>query len=735
VTLQQELRSTTAIPKRWRILHLDWETRSKLDLTKVGAHKYARHPSTHVLCGGYSIRWNDEPFEPSDVRMWRTWAGEEMPDDLYEALTDPTVVIEAWNAQFERLIAAEMFRRWTLEEDIDDLWADYQNVLMVSRWHCTAARARACALPGKLDLCARFLQVPMQKSDSAAMKRWMAPQADGTWWSDEQDYEILVAYCAQDVRAEGDIGSVIRDLTPIEWEDYFVNEKLNDRGIPVDVELAIAAQHYAADEEKAIRKELSKLTCGRVQEQLKECTHENCGAIRTPRQHAKLKEWVLPRVNAYVRELMTSTDGKTGKEKISLDKATRTSILEDEDVLATLSDEVITVLELIDDAGRSSIAKFKSIVEREIDGRVYGCYIMNGAGQTGRYSAVGFQPHNLPVRERISNTEDVVDLIKAKAPVAEITLKSGKNILTTLSCLLRAVIVAENGKVLRWRDYSSVEARALPWLADDPAAEEIIQAFFNGDDVYIKVAAGIYGVNEAELLARYKSGDPEANHMRQVGKVAVLSLGFGGGAGALKKMARAYGIKLDDATAEFIKRMWRRANPWAERFWKRLHVAACNAARSPGVVYTAGRVQYMRQGSDLWCLLPCGRIICYPDVRVTTKETKWGTENVLTAAKGSWQPKKGQIDWPRHTLWHGILAENVTQGICASLLRAANRLLEEWEWPLTMHTHDEDLLEIDEAEADEADSALEAAMLFDHGWNQGMPLACEPSGGIVYGKG
>jgi DNA polymerase len=143
----------------------------------------------------------------------------------------------------------------------------------------------------------------------------------------------------------------------------------------------------------------------------------------------------------------------------------------------------------------------------------------------------------------------------------------------------------------------------------------------------------------------------------------------------------------------------------------------------------------MRQGSDLWCLLPCGRIICYPDVRVTTKETKWGTENVLTAAKGSWQPKKGQIDWPRHTLWHGILAENVTQGICASLLRAANRLLEEWEWPLTMHTHDEDLLEIDEAEADEADSALEAAMLFDHGWNQGMPLACEPSGGIVYGKG
>lgn len=300
---------------------------------------------------------------------------------------------------------------------------------------------------------------------------------------------------------------------------------------------------------------------------------------------------------------------------------------------------------------------------------------------------------------------------------------------------MRAVIVAEPGKVLRWSDYSSVEARALPWLTLDPEAEPLLDAFRNGDDIYIKTAAGIYGLDEAQLLAEYKAGDKVAYERRQVGKVAILALGFGGGAGALKKMARAYKVQLDDATAEYVKRMWRRANPWADRFWKALHRAACSAVRHPGETFEAGRISYLMSGTTLWCLLPCGRIICYPEARVRVEDGKYGPQSVLTAAKGTWHPKKGAIGgWPRHTLWHGILAENVTQAICASLLRASLRLLDEWEWPVVMDTHDEDLMEIDESEVDEADAALEAAMLADHGWNRGMPLAAETTGGVVYGK-
>lgn len=941
-----------------RILNVDLETRGLIDLTITGAHKYAWHPSTEIRIAAYAVREHVEEFEPSNVKVWRRWAGEEIPPDLLAALADPDTIIEAWNAQFERLMLTELAHRWCDGDPTTENQRILKALSVYERWHCTAARARACALPGKLELAARCLNVPMQKDGSGTrlINELSMPRPDGTFDEDPQKYEKFTAYCVQDVRAEGSVGSCIRDLTETEWTDYAVNERLNDRGIPVDVELARAAQHYAAAEAADIRKELSRITDG---------------AIQTPKQHAKLKDWVVPRVSDYVRELLTTSDGKGG-ERYTLDKAARASILDDPDVSGSVSDEVLHVLELVDDAGRASTAKFQAIANREVEGRMFGCYIFNGGGQTGRYSASGFQPHNLPVRERISNVEDTIDLIKAKAPVEQVILKSGKNILTTLACLLRPTVVAEEGKVLVWNDYSSVEARGLPWLALDEAAKALIQMFFDGEDVYLQTAADIYGVPVDRLRELYESGDKDAWYKRQIGKVTCvaegqlvltprglvpierieksdrvwdgvcwrshegvvfkgekdvweyqglvatedhivfaqdgrtlpfglcareqiplaktgagrqtlrlghgdltagelvwrhgptqaqtstraptsavprlrhgeirehaqfaewqnervpivraptansnvaietiecceaplrkstsarlrqlrrprysisvrerggswsvdhqasrieeapgnrsprqqwslcarefalgdaqatgaqystdkdwrttnvaqpvfdvhdkpnaasrpdsershgggasgcyretqelaryrgkarvydivnagplhrftvsnvlvhncLSLGFGGGGGALKKMARNYGIVLDEQLAELIKRAWRRSNPWAQRFWDRLHRAACNAVQSPGVAFEAGRVSYMMQGTTLWCLLPCGRIICYPEARITHVEGRFGPERVLSAIKGSWTPKKGSNYWPRHTLWHGILAEN-----------------------------------------------------------------------------
>lgn len=1019
-------------------LNLDFETRSEIDLLSRGAYVYAKHPSTVILCAAYSVREDAEEFDPNKVRTWRPWEDEPMPRDLRMALVTSTTLIEAWNAQFERLIILEYFKRELAAADTraekNRSEINLTAVSTIERYRCTAARARACALPGKLELAARFLHTPIQKNmaGNRLMKKWCAPLPTGGYADDPGEYDRLVAYCVDDVNSEGYIGSVIRDLTPVEWTDYAVNERLNDRGIPVDVELAKAAQHYAEAEASVIRKELSKITCGEVQ---------------TPKQYQKLKDWVIPRVNEYVRQLMTVEDDKTGEKRLSLDKHVRTSILDDPDVSLAVSDEVLTVLELVDDAGRSSTAKFKAIENRaDEDGRLRGCYILNGAGQTGRKSAHGFQPHNLVVRERISNVEDVVDLIMAKAPVEQITLKSGKNILATLACLMRGTIIAEPKKILVWRDYSAVEARALPWLSNDPSAQDLLDRFARGDDVYLYTAADIYSGNVGELRTAYKNGDKDADRKRQVGKVACiaegqpvltprglvpieqiaksdytwdgfhwtphdgvvykgyrdvweydgliatedhivfteaghaipfglctreqiplaktgfgrqeirmggdyiaagpldrrlgqaqsqaarsihadamselpgdkmdcreqpasgaferlfevfqpsantamagssakcgegslhesrretvcelrrprdtvqvqeragsrlvdsdqhwpaeeqtigsrkqrrplrtgksavggalttdtksttnentraadmdqpvfylhhipyvaswsdarrdhsgsgvggcretqklaryrgkvkvfdivnagpnhrftvsgvlvhncLSLGFMGGKGALKKMARAYGITLDDETAEYIKVAFRRANPWVERFGRKLHNAACLAVLSPGVPYEAGRATYLMNGTDLWCLLPCGRIICYPEARVTTMETRWGPERTLTAAKGSWRPAEGQKNWPRHTVWLGLLLENLDQGFCASLLRGALRLLDEAGWPAVMDTHDEIMLEVYEDEADEADKALSAAMLA--GDYPGLPLATEASRAFVYGK-
>ncbi len=704
------------------ILSTDLESRGPLDLTKVGAHKYAWHPETEITLWGWALREDDEAFDPSRVELWERIFSKRIPDWLMQALLDPSVVIEAWNAQFERLMIVEWAHRLLDSMPSND---DYRRLLkavsVYERYHCTAARARACALPGKLDLAARFLHTPIKKDRKGKqlIKELCVPREDGTYDEDPQKYALFGAYCVDDVRAEGLIGTVIRDLTPTEWQDYHANERLNDRGIPVDVDLAKAAMFYAADEAAHIRKELSKATGGTIQ---------------TPKQYQKLKDWLIPRVNSYVRELLQvkKINKKTGEttEGYTLDKAARSSILDDPDISVTVSDEVLYVLELVDDAGRSSIAKFQAIINREVEGRMFGCYILNGAGQTGRYSASGFQPHNLQVREKINATNEVIDLIMAQAPVKDVILKSGKNILTTLACLMRPVVLAEPGKVLVWADYSAVEARALPWLSLEPSADDLLQRFAANVDVYIRDAMDVYGVSEAEVLADMKDG----SKLRQGGKVSRLSLGFLGGAGALKKMGRGYGMHFEDLIAETLKINWRRANPWAELFGNRAHTAACNAVRSPGVVYEAGRLAYLCQDETLWSLLPDGRIICYPEARVETVEKQWGPENILTAAKGSWTPAEGQTEWPRFTIWRGICLENPTQGICASQQRMAIRLLDEAGWPVIMHTHDEILLEVDEDEVEEAKTALREAMLAKTDWNRDLPLHVEVSSAVAYGK-
>lgn len=211
-----------------------------------------------------------------------------------------------------------------------------------------------------------------------------------------------------------------------------------------------------------------------------------------------------------------------------------------------------------------------------------------------------------------------------------------------------------------------------------------------------------------------------------------LALGYQGGKNAFRKMARAYGLKITDDTAEEIKTAWRLANPWARTFWRDLENAALRAARDPGNVEVAGRVSYLMHGDMLYALLPCGRLIAYPEAEVVTVDGKYGPQPRLSALKASMHPKKGETTWPRVQLYGGLLAENATQGFCASLLRAAVRHLDGAGWPVVMHTHDEVLVEVGEDEIDDAKAALQEAMLTNR-WPD-LPLAAEPEHGYSYDK-
>lgn len=947
------------------ILSLDYETTGPLDLTEVGAYRYAK--SAKIMCAAYAM-YEEGKFEPGMVKPWRAWKGEPMPDDLARALMTVTVKKCAWNAQFERLITKHCTGAYVNDDE----------------WYCTAARARASAYPGKLDLCAKALAIP-QKKDLAGGKLMKKLSKEGT--GTEEEYERVLEYCMQDVVVEATIGMVVRDLTAEEWQDYWVCEAMNDRGIPVDIELARAAQKYALVEADEIAKELEATTKG---------------VITSAKQFKRIKDWIGERAPELIEKL-TGEDGK-----VSLDKSGRTAAFESD---LTLPQEVDEVLHLIDDAGRASTAKYAAIENRtDTDGRLRGAYLFNGAGQTGRFSAVGFQPHNL-VRDKLKNGGKVIDLVLNGADVKDIMATSGENMLTTLARMLRPTIVAEDGNVLVWADYSAVEARALPWLSGSAAAEPLLDLFRKNEDVYKYTAADIYGVpvsavdkdqrqmgkiacfgpdtrvlthtgpkaivevTEDDLLwdgvewvrhdgvvarglretiqlsgvevtpdhlintqgiwlpaqqlvssgstlsralatasknfpwwvlsgsgwvsahktwrefsalaARRRTlcfypicatdGQRGVIHARNV-KLAIgakitgltltcapmtriaadfltayqrasnavrilapvntpitaraasaciphgfeiavrfwpisslltdgmlphwswivstwieamnrvifglsaapktrrtneklahcsnasqslrpvfdilnagprhrftiltndgplivhncLALGYQGGKNAFRKMARAYGLKIDDDTAEEIKVAWRTTNLWAKVFWRDLETAAARAVRNPGDVYTAGRIKYLMHGDMLYALLPCGRLIAYPEAEMIMVDGKFGPQPRITALKASMHPKKGETSWPRVTLYGGLLAENATQGFCASLLRAALRRLDDAGWPVVMHTHDEILVEVQEAEVDDAKAALQEAMMTTV-WPD-LPLAAEPQHGYSYDK-
>jgi DNA polymerase len=186
--------------------------------------------------------------------------------------------------------------------------------------------------------------------------------------------------------------------------------------------------------------------------------------------------------------------------------------------------------------------------------------------------------------------------------------------------------------------------------------------------------------------------------------------------------------------AQTLKFAWRDSNPWAPRFWAELEQAARDAVNDPGVQYPAGRVTYYSTEEVLWAILPSGHTLAYPDPKVEEIETQIGVRPTVTCMKGSFRPKQGQKDWPRMRLWGGIQAENATQGEAAAVLRYGARELARNGWPLVGHTHDELLLEVPNAEVEEAKAALHDIMTHPPECFAGLPLAAKVMAGVAYGK-
>jgi len=613
-------------------------------------------------------------FDDEDVQTWRP--GEPFPSWLFNRHTGQ---IRAHNAAFERLI----------------FWYVLQIDFKLEQFYCTAAQARANCAPGSLEDVGRFASTEMRKDHRGAqlIRLLSIPRADGTFNNDPALMDEMVRYCEQDVKTMRAVSKAMRDLSADELADYHVNERINDRGVLVDVALCTAAVRYAGEEMVEIEELVRDVTQGEIQ------------SVRSP----KMREWVLARVGDEAKKLMESY--KDGEKKYSIDKTVRANLLAlAEDNHDEVPPDVADVIQCADDLWASSTAKFQRLADLadEEDNRVRGAFVFAGGSATGRASSYGAQVHNFP-RKTVKDPEETRHaMVRGHAIVP----KYGKRVTDVLKGMLRPALVPAPEQVFIVADWSAIEARMNPWLSNDPTSEAKLDIFRRGDDVYKHNASSTFRVPVDEI----------DKDQRQIGKVQELACGYGGGIGAFAAMGRIYGVHLPESDSRRMVDAWRRANPWAVTYWQQLESAYTRAMRHSGHEFSAGRVTYLFDGQHLWYCLPSGRILCYPYAQLDGDGVSY--------AKASWKPAATATEWPRARLWKGLACENITQAAAADVLRHSLRQLDS----AVLHIHDEIVLEVPETDADAAVARLREIMCTPPAWAQGLPLDVEIQVMHRYGK-
>lgn len=617
-----------------------------------------------------------------DIKTWVE--GEPFPDEMAEHL-EAGGIFTAWNAAFEIALWLHCaVRKYG--------WPK----LRVENVRCSMAAAYAMAFPGALENCAPALGVEQRKdlAGKRVMLQLAQPKADGTFWRPEQapeKFEQLRLYNVQDVRTELAVLDRLMELSDDEQRLWQLDWAVNNRGVRVDLQSIDKAIALVEQEKRRLDEEMLRVTGGVV---------GKCTEVQV------LVKWIRTQ----------------GVEMKGLAKA---------DVLDALAGDlppaVEAALRLRKEAAKSSTAKLVAMKERaSADGRVRGCFQYHGAA-TGRWAHRGVQPGNMPRPRPGMGGDEINDIIANLHRHAYIDMMYGPT-MDAIADSLRGMIVAEPGNDLVAVDFSAIEARVLAWLAGQ---ESVLDIFRTHGKIYEHAAAGIYHVPMERVT----------KDQRQIGKVAVLALGYGGGVGAFQSMARVYGVKVPDAEAEEIKSAWRAAHPAIVSYWYDLERAAIRALTDGGVqaVGPRGReVKFRKAGSFLWLQLPSKRVLCYPYPELRIVDTPWGEQKealtYMTELDSTTRKKLGNKvlpdpnangNWCRISTYGGSLAENVTQAVAADLLRYSMETLESAGYPVVMHVHDECVMEITSTCDEHTLKRIEELMAQTPAWAAGLPVSAE----------
>lgn len=642
--------------------YLDIETRSQCDLNFFGLRRYAEDPTTELICCAYAF--DDEP-----VKFF--WGADPCPEDLKAYLAGDGLIV-AHNAQFER--------------DLFDfvVCSDYSlPTIEPTRWRCSMVQSLTNGHPAALKEMALSLGLPFQKqAEGTRLIRAYCCPGFTDIYTVPNDLGAIKAYCVSDVLVMRAAAQGMRPLSDAEWAEYHLTATVNERGIPVDVPLAEAVLGYSTEISDDANAELARITDG------------------TTLKHTARKArdaFVLPRLTEHQKKLITVY--KKGVAKYSFDQDHRSYLLECDDLDAGVAD----LLEQIDNAGSSSLTKFATAAHTHVDGLVRHTLQFNGA-QTGRYTSRGLQVHNM-VRDafRQKDADALAALIlgdyEIDAPAK------------TMARLARSMVMDERG--IYFVDWSAIEGRVAPWLANDPQGQPRLDLFAAGGDIYIAAVESMFALHgEAAVAAR------------QTGKVAELSLGYGGGVGALTRMAKNYGMVFSEQEARDIVQRWRAANPWAVEAWADFEWAAREAVETPMTPFEAGRCTYQSDSEYLWCALPSGRLLAYPKPLIEFVDDPFGGGYKATFQTSN-KPAADAEGRVRKPLRGALIYQNAVQGAAACLLRHALVAAEAAGLDIRMHCHDEIVGVGPEVDG----QRLNDVMLDAPDWAVGLPLA---TGGVAY---
>ena len=634
-----------------RVLEMDIESFSDVDLIKCGVYAYADSPAFEILLFAYS-------FDGGETQIIDLAQGEKFPAEVEDAIFDVSVTKTAYNANFERTCLSKYFGRYIPPES----------------WHCSAVQAAMLALPRSLEDVGRVLGLDEQKMKEGKelIRYFCVPckptKANGGRTRNlpchaPEKWELFKNYCKRDVDVEKSIRRKLHNF-PIpesEMELYRLDQRINDRGVLVDMKLVRNAVSCERLHKEVVTKRAYELT-----------------GLENPNSVAQLKGWL----------------GDMGMEAESLSKK---AVAE---MIAETDGEVEELLRLRLLMAKTSVKKYEAMVRSVCsDGRVHGMLMFCGANRTARWSGKIVQIQNLP-KNYIPDLELARELVKqGRFEDIELLYDSTPNV---LSELIRTAFIPKPGCRFVVADFSAIEARVLAWLSGE---QWRLDVFTSHGKIYEASASSMFHVPMEEIT----KGSP----LRQKGKLAELGLGFGGAAGALISMG-ALDMGLTEDELPPLVAAWRKANPHITQFWWDVDAAAVKAVTEKQKT-KVGKIIFEYKSGILFITLPSGRKLSYVKPRMAVN--KFGRDGLTY--EGISENKK----WSRIETYGPKLVENIVQGTARDLLAEAMLRVEKKGYPIVMHCHDEIIAEVPEG-IGSVDEMCEI-MAVQPEWAAGLPLRAD----------